>query len=89
VSVASHDGALAGEALRRLQSAGTRCDLELLYGLPMRASLRVARRLGVPVRVYIPYGAAYLPYAVSRLRKSPRIAWWLLRDLVASFAVES
>lgn len=80
VSVATHDVPLAGEAIARLRAAGTPCDLELLYGLPMRASLRQALRLQVPVRVYIPYGAAYLPYAVSRLRKHPTVAMWLVKD---------
>lgn len=86
VSVATHDVPLAAEALRRLREAGTPCDLELLYGLPMRASLRQARRLQVPVRVYIPYGAAYLPYAVSRLRKNPAIAMWLVKDFITGLA---
>jgi len=82
VAVASHDVPLAAEALRRLQAAGTSCELELLYGLPMRKSLALADSLGVGVHVYIPYGKAYLPYALSRLRGNPRIAWWLLRDLL-------
>jgi proline dehydrogenase len=36
----------------------------------------------VPVRVYVPYGQAFLPYAMSQLKQNPRIAWWLVRDLV-------
>ena len=82
VAVASHDVPLALEAISRLQAAGTPCTWELLYGLPMRAALRRAAERDLPVRVYVPYGAAYLPYALGKLRQNPRIAWWLLRDLL-------
>ena len=82
VAVASHDVPLALEAISRLQAAGTPCTWELLYGLPMRAPLRRAAERDIPVRVYVPYGAAYLPYALGKLRQDPRIAWWLLRDLL-------
>ena len=63
VAVASHDTPLALEAIRRLEAAGTPCTWELLYGLPMRAAVRQAAERDIPVRVYVPYGAAYLPYA--------------------------
>ncbi len=84
VAVASHDVPLANQALRRLQATRTDCSLELLYGLPMKAALAMAQSLGVPVRVYVPYGAAYLPYALGKLKQNPRMAWWLLRDLVGA-----
>lgn len=84
VQVATHDVPLAREALARLRAAGTPCTLELLYGLPVRPALGLARELPLPVRVYVPYGAAYLPYAVSRLRRNPRILYWLARDAVAA-----
>jgi proline dehydrogenase len=70
IAVATHDRALADEALRRAPDA----EVEQLYGL---------RPLGLPARVYVPYGTAYLPYAVKQLRRNPRIAWWLLRDLAS------
>jgi len=68
-SVATHDAALAAEALRRAHDP----ELEQLYGL---------RPVPGPARLYVPYGRAYLPYALRQLRRRPRIAWWLLRDLV-------
>ncbi|HUY35014.1 MAG TPA: hypothetical protein VMV69_19860 [Pirellulales bacterium] len=80
VAVASHDAPLAAEALKRLRASGTSCDLELLYGLPVRAALDVAAELGVPVRIYVPYGRAYLPYCLAQARRQPRLLWWLLRD---------
>src|SRR5207247_3807890 len=59
VAVATHDVPLAAEAIARLRSAGTSCEMELLHGLPMKASLRLARKLAVNLRVYVPYGKAY------------------------------
>lgn len=82
VAVASHDPPLAREALRRLQAAGIRCELELLNGLPQRASLAAARELAVPVRIYIPFGIAWRPYALRRALRQPRMLLWLATDLV-------
>jgi proline dehydrogenase len=82
VAIATHDVPLAVEAERRLSVASTECTFELLFGLPRRAALQLAHARQRPARIYIPYGAAYLPYALSRLRQNPRIAWWLLKDLV-------
>jgi proline dehydrogenase len=84
VAVASHDVPLAAEAIRRLQATSTSCSLELLYGLPLGESLKLVESLGVAVRVYVPYGAAYLPYALGKLKHNPRMAWWLLRDLLGA-----
>jgi proline dehydrogenase len=80
VSVATHDPALAEEALALLRSRGTPADLELLLGLPVRRVRDVAQRLAAPVRMYIPYGYAWLPYSVSAARKNPRILLWILED---------
>jgi proline dehydrogenase len=71
---------LAREALSRLLRSGTDCELELLCGLPRRASLAVARELGVPVRLYIPFGAAWLPYALGQVARNPRMLSWVVRD---------
>jgi proline dehydrogenase len=80
VAIASHDAPLACDAIQYLRAAGTTCELELLYGLPQRASLALAERENVPVRVYVPYGKAYLPYCLSQARRHPRLLWWLMRD---------
>jgi proline dehydrogenase len=80
VGVATHDTKLAREALRRLRDAGTPCQLELLFGLPLAPSLQVAREAGVATRVYVPYGSAWIPYCLSRVRENPGILVWLLRD---------
>jgi proline dehydrogenase len=82
VGVATHDTPLAREALRRLQAAGTPCQLEQLFSLPLRPGLRAARDAGVPVRIYVPFGRSWLPYRVSEGSRDPRVLWWFLRDMI-------
>jgi proline dehydrogenase len=80
VAVATHDPALARDALARLQRAGTDCESELLFGLAARRPVQVARAAGVPLRMYVPYGQAWLPYCLSEVRRKPHIVWWIMRD---------
>jgi proline dehydrogenase len=82
VAVATHDPDLAERSLRMLLAAETPTELELLFGLPSGPVLDVAERLAVPVRVYVPYGRAWLPYAASAARRDPRILWRLFSDAV-------
>ena len=82
VAIATHDSELARSALERLRRAGTPCSLELLYGLPMKPTLKVAAELDVPVRVYVPFGHGWLPYSLTQVRRNPRVFWWVLRDLI-------
>lgn len=83
VAIATHDLQTARFAIQRLQQSGTPTMLELLYGLPTQRQIRLARELGVGVRIYVPYGAAYLPYCLAQLKRRPWQAWWLLRDAFA------
>lgn len=82
VAVASHDLALARTSLQRLQAAGTPCELELLNGLPRTRLIALGRELGVSIRLYVPYGASWRPYAISKALHNPKIFWWLARDSV-------
>lgn len=89
VGVATHDSELAREALTRLIKSETPCELELLFGLPVRPLEPVVRDLKVPVRFYVPYGHAWLPYAMSQIRKNPRILWWMARGAFSSRTLTS
>ncbi|MEA2449101.1 MAG: hypothetical protein QOG63_1033 [Thermoleophilaceae bacterium] len=80
VAVATHDTTLLTEALRRLAAAGTPHEAELLLGLPIRPVAAKARAAGSAVRVYVPYGSAWLPYALGSLRAEPRKLLWVARD---------
>jgi proline dehydrogenase len=81
VSVASHDPPLVERCLDIISASGSRCELELLYGLPMAEVSRIADRKGVKKRIYVPYGIAYLPYALADLKRRPRILGWIIKDV--------
>jgi proline dehydrogenase len=81
VSVATHDARLAHDALAILKESGTPCELELLFSLPL-GILGVAKSLALPVRVYTPYGHAYLPYNIMHVRTRPGIALWAMKNFL-------
>ncbi|MEK7390207.1 MAG: proline dehydrogenase [Elusimicrobiota bacterium] len=83
VGVATHDGALAREALARLKKKNTPCELELLYGLPMKQARQAALDAGIGVRIYLPFGYGWVPYCASQVRKHPTILYWMLRDFLS------
>lgn len=80
VAVATHDPVLAERALQVLVAAGTPCELELLRGLPGRRPARVARAMGVPVRIYWPFGPGWWPYAIDKAIDRPYLPQWWLKD---------
>jgi proline dehydrogenase len=82
VAVATHDARLLSESLRRLNETETPCEAELFYGLPFRAPVLSARRAGVPIRVYVPYGHPGAPYGRADLMHNPAATWWLVQDLL-------
>ena len=83
VSVATHNQRLAKKCLSVLKASGTPAELEQLYGLPLGAA-SFAEAEAIPVRIYVPYGFGYLPYAISKMMSQPRILWWLVRDFARS-----
>ena len=82
VIVATHDLGLLEESVRRLTATRTPCEVELLLGLPFGPPARVARRLGVPIRLYVPFGRTGAAYGVGELVRRPVTAWWLVQDLL-------
>jgi proline dehydrogenase len=82
VRVATHDLPLAREALATLKAANTPCELELLYGLPVGKLIDLADEIDVPVRFYVAFGCAYLPYALSDLSRRPWMILPFLRELI-------
>lgn len=83
VAIATHDPHLAERALTLLLAAGTPCELEQLSGLPARRTMAVARRLGVTVRVYVPFGPGWWPYALDKALARPYLLSWMIRDRLA------
>ncbi len=80
VGVATHDPDLAEAALSVLLAAGTPCELEQLRGLPRRRTMAVAKRLGVKVRLYYPFGPGWWPYAIDKALSRPYLPIWALKD---------
>jgi CelD/BcsL family acetyltransferase involved in cellulose biosynthesis len=82
VEVATQDAPLAKEALEALRAAGTPCELQVLHGMRSAKAVAVAKALGVPVRVYVPYGSGRLPFKRAQLQRNPALALQLLTDLL-------
>ena len=80
VMIASHDAHLVRNCIEELNSSDTSCDLEQLYGLPIRA-VRYAQEKGLVIRFYIPYGQSYLPYGITSIKRRPIMLVWIIKDL--------
>ena len=79
----THDDRLAGAIIDLARERGWPAgsfEFEMLYGV--RPDWQIAlRRLGYNVRVYLPFGADWWPYAIRRVGENPRNAWLLARSL--------
>lgn len=82
VGVATHDAPLAAKAMQILSDAGTPFEQEFVFPLPIEPALREGRRFGANARIYLPYGAAWLPYSLSKAAKEPAMLYWLARDTI-------
>jgi CelD/BcsL family acetyltransferase involved in cellulose biosynthesis len=82
VEVATQDATLAEAALQSLQAADTSCELQVLHAMHSAPAVRVARKLGVPVRVYVPYGTGRLPYTRQQLQRQPALIPIFARDVL-------
>ena len=83
VAAATHDERLV-YAVRHLAERadpdGARHEFQMLLGVeaPLR-DLLVAE--GLPLRIYVPYGAESYAYALRRLQENPSVAGHVVRDL--------
>jgi len=71
LAVATHDCALAREAVMRCKRAGSAVQLELFFGMPSGSMMALARELEVPVRFYVPFGDTLLIYVIRDLLANP------------------
>ena len=71
IAVATHDYALAREAIARAKACGSSVVLELLFGVPMGKMVVLSKETGVPVRVYVPYGDNLLLYGIRHFLTNP------------------
>ncbi|PKQ22980.1 MAG: proline dehydrogenase [Actinobacteria bacterium HGW-Actinobacteria-5] len=73
-SFATHDHRLIEEIITQAEAQGWPADafeFEMLYGVRPDLQRELSRR-GYRVRVYLPFGTDWFPYAVRRVGESPR-----------------
>ncbi len=85
VGIATHDEELVWESMRLLDQRGLASDgyeFQMLLGVdePLRDLIG---RDGHRLRVYVPYGANWYAYSLRRLKENPRIAGYILADLLS------
>ena len=79
---ATHDDKLASAIIEYALGQGWAPDqfeFEMLYGVRPDWQITL-RKMGYQVRVYLPFGADWWPYAVRRVGENPRNAWLLARS---------
>jgi proline dehydrogenase len=83
---ATHDDRLIDQiiAIADRQAWGKEAyEFEMLYGVRDDLQEKLVQR-GEQVRLYVPFGTDWWPYAVRRVGESPKNARFLLRSLVAA-----
>jgi proline dehydrogenase len=84
-SIATHDDALQRYAAERASLNGwpdDRWEIEMLLGVrdDLAAALAASGRR---VRLYLPFGRDWWPYAIRRIGENPGNAWLLTRSLIS------
>lgn len=79
--IATHDENMIQAAESTIKEfAPQRYEFQMLYGIrPARQEALAAA--GYPVRVYVPFGAAWYPYFMRRLAERPANVWFFVRSL--------
>lgn len=72
LAIATHDHALAKEAIYRTRNTGTKVELELLFGMPVGKMVALAKEMKVPVRFYVAYGEILLLYGIKYFFTEPQ-----------------
>lgn len=83
--VATHDEQLQAFTIERARANGWRMgdyEFEMLLGVRGNLASELARR-GERVRLYVPFGRDWWPYAVRRIGENPWNAWLLARSLAS------
>ena len=84
VGIATHDEKLVFESLRLIEQYGLKKDeyeFQMLLGVDEELR-RILVEGGHRLRVYVPYGEAWMPYSRRRLKENPMIAQHALKQLL-------
>lgn len=82
-AIATHDERLINEAIRFADENGIpkeRFEFQMLLGIKRKLQKRLADS-GYKVRVYIPYGADWLPYTLRRLRERKENLFFVIKNI--------
>ncbi|MBI2837361.1 MAG: proline dehydrogenase family protein [Acidobacteria bacterium] len=85
-AIATHDEQLIRACARMAQEMGVGkedFELQMLYGMRPARQLELARE-GYRVRVYVPFGTAWLPYFYRRLRERKENIFFVVRNFFKS-----
>lgn len=83
--VGSHDPVVIEEAMRLAEAAGRKdsdYEFQMLYGIRTDEQARL-HKLGIGVRVYVPYGSDWYGYFTRRLAERPANLLFFLRALAS------
>lgn len=84
VGIATHDEKLVFESLRLIEQYGLKkgeYEFQMLLGVDEELRQIIVEG-GHRLRVYVPYGEAWLPYSRRRLKENPMIAQHALKQLL-------
>lgn len=82
-AIATHDEAIVGQAIATIRQKNIppeRFEFQMLYGVG-RPVQKIVLDRGFPLRLYLPYGAAWYPYFMRRLAERPANALFLAKNL--------
>ena len=82
IAIATHDFALAKEAVLTLKEAGHNgCEIEQFFSLPLNCK-KLTELYNIKFRLYVAYGQPYLPYNINNFFERPVMIKWLVKDLI-------
>ncbi len=84
VALATHDERVIRQALSMAERKGIgpdRYEVQMLLGVPRAALQSELQRMGLKVRLYVPYGEQWYKYCLRRLEHNPEMASLVLRNL--------
>lgn len=83
-AIATHDAAIIAQAQAFVKSRGftaDRFEFQMLLGIRESFQHRLLAD-GWRVRIYIPYGAAWFPYVMRRIRERKENLWFVVKNLL-------
>jgi proline dehydrogenase len=84
-AIATHDPTLvnyASELIRQRGLSNDNYEFQMIYGIRRDLQEQVHSQ-GHALRVYVPFGTAWVPYFMRRLSERPANLWFVLRSLLA------